>query len=106
MAGSSAVFSVIWRLCVSQSRAEPSWAAPCRARISHYSPLPLLARQPSRLLARDLILVLAVLCSPPCVIMLHKSKKQHEETEEDGGRREGKNRGEHSLYVSVWCVFC
>lgn len=34
---------------------EQSWAAPCRARISHYSPLPLLARQPSRVLAKDLI---------------------------------------------------
>lgn len=34
---------------------EQSWAAPCRARISHYSPLPLLVRQPSRVLARDLI---------------------------------------------------
>lgn len=70
-------------------RVERSRAGPLRAgaRISHYSPLPLLARQPSRLLARDLILVLAVLCSPPCVIMLHKSKKQHAE---DGEREGGK----------------
>lgn len=77
---------------VFSQRAEQSRAALCRARISHYSPLPLLARQPSRLLARDFILVLAVLCSPPCVIMLHKSKKQHAETVEDG-ERGGKKRG-------------
>lgn len=63
-----------------------SRAAPCRARISHYSPLPFLAWPPSPLLARDFILVLAVLCSPPCVIMLRKSKKQLTGMAEDGGK--------------------
>lgn len=88
MAGSS--FSVLCNLeaACSANRAKQSRAAPCRAGISHYSPLPLLAQQPSRVLARDLILVLAVLCSPPCVIMLHKSKKQHVETERRGKERE------------------
>ncbi|KAK5851967.1 hypothetical protein PBY51_023478 [Eleginops maclovinus] len=88
--------SVLCNLEVVCSASELSRAGPLRAgaRISHYSPLPLLARQPSRLLARDLILVLAVLCSPPCVIMLHKSKKQHAETVEDGERGEREERKE------------
>jgi len=77
---------------------EPGRAEPSRAGISHYSPLPLLARQPSRLLAGDFILVLAVLCSPPCVIMLHQSEKQHAEDGEKGGRR-GEERGKGAELV-------
>ena len=68
-------FSVICTgLCV-RLAAQPAVAgtAPRSARISHYSPTSSRQRQPSRLLAGELILVLAVLCSPPCVIIPHKS---------------------------------
>lgn len=47
--------SVLCNLEAVCAASEPSRAEPRRARISHYSPLPLLARRPSRLLARDLI---------------------------------------------------
>lgn len=93
MAGSSALFSVIWRLCVQpESRAEQSRAAPCRARISHYSPLPLLARQPSPLLAWDLIFGFGRPLFPAlCHYATQIEKAAHRGRREGGkeGRREG-----------------
>lgn len=55
-----------------QSRAGPLCAGPGSLITPHF--LSLRGSQ-ANLLARDLILVLAALCSPPCVIMLHKSEK-------------------------------
>lgn len=82
----SAALSVIWRLRRSASElsgAEPGHSEPGPGSLITPHFLSLRGSQ-SRLLARDLILVLAVLCSPPCVIMLHKSKKQHVKAVEDG----------------------
>lgn len=99
MAGSSALFSVIWRLCVQpESRAEQSRAAPCRARISHYSPLPLLARQPSPLLAWDLIFGFG---RPLFPALCHYATQIEKAAHRDGrGRRRGA-KGDGRIEESV-----
>lgn len=91
MSDGSAPLSVIWRLRVNQP-GEQSRAAPCWARISHYSPLPLLARQPSRLLARDSIFgfgrpLLPTLCHYAAQNEKTASRDSRRlESREDGGK--------------------